>query len=599
MSTFNMKPLANSLGMDFKSQTWEHQDSQNNLSPDTEEETAVDEITPPAEDENEKDIDAPEAEIGEEGLETVDTEAKPSVDWNSSAARYEWNEEYGDVAPRIPEMEEILFGDVHLRGSTGLEFNRFSEQKVPYVNNVSIFGEAGLHPVMLDNVRLSGYSVPTPIQQYCIPAIQAGHDVLACAQTGSGKTAAFLIPILSKLMGKAKKLAAPRPKGHCPGYRAEPLVLILAPTRELATQIFDESRRFCYRTMLRPCVIYGGAEFNAQRIELEKGCDLLVATPGRLMDFLDRNRSLSLKRVRYAVVDEADEMLDMGFAPQIRNFFINGDMNRDDDLQITMFSATYPAEIQNLAREFLADGHVRLAVGRIGSTHRNITQRILYVEDSEKKDALHDMLIHSPPTRTLIFANQKGTVDTLDQFLYDAQFPCTSIHSARTQREREDALRAFRTGRCPILVATSVASRGLDIKNVMHVINYDAPQDINEYVHRIGRTARIGNKGLATTFYNDSNDKIAKDLVMLLAESEQEIPDFLERYKEQAEAEKAAMRVDEFGVPIPNSTTSGSGSWGTEDSATDAPQGNADWGKGKEDAPVSNETWPPQQESTW
>lgn len=143
-------------------------------------------------------------------------------------------------------------------------------------------------------------------------------------------------------MGKAKKLAAPRPTAQTTNYRAEPLVLVIAPTRELATQIFDESRRFCYRSMLRPCVVYGGADLASQRMELEKGCDLLVATPGRLLDFLERGRSLSLRRVKFAVVDEADQMLDMGFGPQLRSFFLHGDMNRDDDLQMTMFSATYP-----------------------------------------------------------------------------------------------------------------------------------------------------------------------------------------------------------------------------------------------------------------
>jgi len=143
-------------------------------------------------------------------------------------------------------------------------------------------------------------------------------------------------------MGKAKKLAAPRPTAQMLNYRAEPLVLIIAPTRELATQIFDESRRFCYRSMLRPCVVYGGADITSQRAELEKGCDVLVATPGRLLDFLERGRSLSLRRIKFAVVDEADQMLDMGFGPQLRSFFLHGDMNRDDDMQITMFSATYP-----------------------------------------------------------------------------------------------------------------------------------------------------------------------------------------------------------------------------------------------------------------
>ncbi|RPB26525.1 DEAD-domain-containing protein, partial [Terfezia boudieri ATCC MYA-4762] len=442
----------------------------------------------------------------------------PVGDWASSAARYEWDDSYGNVAPKLPELEEILFEELDLRGNTGLDFDW-------------LFRDAGLHPVMLENIELCGYKIPTPIQQYCIPAITQGHDLLACAQTGSGKTAAFLIPIISKLMGKAKKLAAPRPTAQMLNYRAEPLVLIIAPTRELATQIFDESRRFCYRSMLRPCVVYGGADIMSQRSELEKGCDVLVATPGRLLDFLERGRSLSLRRIKFAVVDEADQMLDMGFGPQLRSFFLHGDMNRDDDMQITMFSATYPVEIMQLAKDFLSDDFVQISVGRIGSTHKNITQRIVYVEEGEKKETLSQMLMNSPPTRTLIFANHKTTVDTLDDYLYGLSFPCTSIHSDRTQREREDALRAFRSGRCPIMVATNVAARGLDIKNIMHIINFDLPQDIDEYVHRIGRTARIGNRGLATTFFNDSNSRLGADLRNLLEEAVQEIPEFLEQYK--------------------------------------------------------------------
>lgn len=177
------------------------------------------------------------------------------------------------------------------------------------------FNEAGLHPAMMKNIELSLYQVPTPIQKYCLPAISRGHDVIGIAQTGSGKTAAYLIPILNKLMGKAKKLAAPRPNpatfqpGIDPPARAEPLVCIVVPTRELAIQIFMEARKFCYRSMLRPCVIYGGGPIRDQIDQLSKGCDILIASPGRLLDFMDRPQNLTLRRLKFMVIDEADEML--------------------------------------------------------------------------------------------------------------------------------------------------------------------------------------------------------------------------------------------------------------------------------------------------
>jgi len=309
--------------------------------------------------------------------------------------------------------------------------------------------------------------------------------------TGSGKTAAFLIPILSKLMGKAKKLAAPRPnrgdRGDRGIYTAEPLVLIIAPTRELATQIFDECRRFCYRSMLRPCVVYGGADITTQRLELGMGCDVLVGTPGRTLDFLERGRILSLKRVKYIVVDEADEMLDMGFEPQVRRILETSDCNQDDDKQVMMFSATFKKPIRKLAADFLSDDYVQIKVGRIGSTPENIVQNVIWVDETKKKQALYDLLCTSPPARTMIFVNRKLTADTLDDYLYNHKLPTTSIHGDRTQREREDALIAFRSGKCPILIATGIASRGLDIKNVLHIVNYDMVANIDEYIHRIGK----------------------------------------------------------------------------------------------------------------
>ncbi|KAK1144779.1 hypothetical protein N8T08_004790 [Aspergillus melleus] len=476
------------------------------------------------------------------------SEEEPQLDlpeWAANAAKYEWKDEYGDVGPKSPELEEMLFRSEYINRA-GLKLGNLQNIDVIAESHerpkpVKDFNDAGLHPIVRENIRLCHYEYPTPIQAYSIPAVLTGHDLIAIAQTGSGKTAAFLIPVLSQLMGKAKKLAAKRPnlvEGYDPtvdAVRAEPLVLIVAPTRELSTQIFDEARRLCYRSMLRPCVVYGGAPVRDQREELAKGCDILIGTPGRLMDFMDKPHILSLRRVKYTIIDEADELLLSDWESDFVKIMSGGDVNEDADHRYMMFSATFNKSCRELARKCLADDHVRIRIGRPGSTHINVDQNIVYAEDHLKKQCLYDLLLSMPPSRTLIFVNFKKDADLLDDYLYNMGLPSTSIHSDRTQREREDALRAFRTAKCPILVATGVSARGLDIKNVMHVINFNLPRmahgGITEYIHRIGRTARIGNEGLATSFYNDRDSDLAPELVKILVESKQRIPNFLESYK--------------------------------------------------------------------
>jgi ATP-dependent RNA helicase DDX3X len=228
-------------------------------------------------------------------------------------------------------------------------------------------------------------------------------------------------------------------------------------------------------------------------------------------------------------------MLDMGFEPQIRHIIENRDMPPTGQRQTLMFSATFPKNIQELASDFLSN-YIFLAVGRVGSTSENITQTILWVNEHEKRSYLLDLLSrlregspdYSPDSLTLIFVETKKGADALEEFLYQNKHPVTSIHGDRSQREREDALKCFRSGECPILVATAVAARGLDIPHVKHVINYDLPSDVEEYVHRIGRTGRMGNLGIATSFFNDKNRNICQDLVELLIETNQEMPGFLE-----------------------------------------------------------------------
>ncbi|KAJ3328299.1 DEAD-box ATP-dependent RNA helicase, partial [Gonapodya sp. JEL0774] len=398
---------------------------------------------------------------------------------------------------------------------------------------IAAFADSGLDPLLKYICKLANYATPTPVQKHSIPIVGAGRDLMACAQTGSGKTAAFLFPIMSEMYQTGPQ--GPSVVSGPAGRKVHPSALVLAPTRELAIQIFEQAKKFAYRSFARPCVVYGGQPMGEQLRDIERGCELLVATPGRLVDIIERGR-LSLANVRYLVLDEADRMLDMGFEPQIRRIVEGEDMPDLHNRQTLMFSATFPKEIQMLARDFLKN-YVFLAVGRVGSTSENITQRIEYVEDDDKRSVLLDILhaevaaIQASPDKvplTLIFMETKRSADMLCNFLTSQGFPATSIHGDRTQQEREWALQSFRAGRTPIMVATAVASRGLDIPNVQHVVNYDLPNDIDDYVHRIGRTGRAGNVGRATAFFNLTKDKgIVRELIELLEEANQEVPSWL------------------------------------------------------------------------
>ena len=351
------------------------------------------------------------------------------------------------------------------------------------------------------------------------------------------------MPVISRLCGKARRICAPRPDPTAPDYnprvnrvRAEPLVVVVVPTHELAMQVFDEARRLCYRTMMRPFATYGGQPFSITLDELAKGCDILIGTPGRLCDLMRRPEVLSMSRTLYTIVDEADEILNMDWEEDLKQIMSGGDTNDDADHIFLMFSATFSREMRALARQYMAQGEdYRLTVGRAGSSHRNIEQDIILVDGNRKLDACYDLLYASDPARTLIFCNSKRTVDMLDAHLYNRMLPTTSIHSDRNQREREDSMRAFRSGRAPILITTGITARGLDVASIKHVINFDLPSamhgGITEYVHRIGRTARIGNRGKATSFYDEGRDEdLAPSLVKILLESGSTVPDFLEAH---------------------------------------------------------------------
>jgi ATP-dependent RNA helicase DDX3X len=345
---------------------------------------------------------------------------------------------------------------------------------------------------------------------------------MACAQTGSGKTAAFLLPLISKL------LQSPPPPTDRFSRKAFPLALVLAPTRELACQIQDECKKFAFRTGLKSAVVYGGSPIGYQLRTLEQGCDILVATPGRLVDIMDRDK-VSLAQIKFLVLDEADRMLDMGFEPQIRKIVEHRDMTRRGIRRTLMFSATFPKEIQQLASQFLED-YIFLAVGRVGSTTDLVTQHFVKCDEYEKSNALLK-LVRESQGLTLIFVETKKQAESLGNLLASKGFPATSIHGDRAQKDRTAAIRTFSTGKTPFLVATNVAARGLDIENIAHVINYDMPGDIDDYVHRIGRTGRAGKPGMSTSLITPANANIIPKLIEILEEAGQELPRWLDEMK--------------------------------------------------------------------
>ncbi|XP_041858557.1 DEAD-box helicase 3 X-linked a isoform X6 [Melanotaenia boesemani] len=467
--------------------------------------------------------------------------------WVEDAREDDWSK---PTAPNERLEHELFSGS-----NTGINFEKYDDIPVEATGansppHIESFHDVDMGEIIMGNITLSRYTRPTPVQKHAIPIIKSKRDLMACAQTGSGKTAAFLLPVLSQIYtdGAGDALQAAKNSGQENGRygrrKQYPISLVLAPTRELALQIYDEARKFAYRSRVRPCVVYGGADIGQQIRDLERGCHLLVATPGRLVDMMERGK-IGLDYCNYLVLDEADRMLDMGFEPQIRRIVEQDTMPPKGIRQTMMFSATFPKEIQILARDFLED-YIFLAVGRVGSTSENITQKVVWVEETDKRSFLLDLLnatvipsevqenVTETPEKpgkdslTLVFVETKKGADALEDFLYREGYACTSIHGDRSQRDREEALHQFRSGRCPILVATAVAARGLDICNVKHVINFDLPSDIEEYVHRIGRTGRVGNLGLATSFFNDKNSNITKDLLDILVEAKQEVPSWLE-----------------------------------------------------------------------
>nr|ACM80366.1 vasa [Patiria miniata] len=431
------------------------------------------------------------------------------------------------IPPAPSEDEEQIYNYMQ----QGINFDKYDDIPVEVTGRepprcIHSFEESTLCPEVKCNVVKAKYSKPTPVQKYGIPIISGGRDLMACAQTGSGKTAAFLLPIINGMLSDGVT-------GSSFSEFQEPQCIIVSPTRELTSQIYNEAYKFARGTMLRPVVIYGGTSVGHQLREVGKGCHLLVATPGRLMDFINRGR-IKVSKCKYLVLDEADRMLDMGFGPEMEKLIYLPDMPKKGERQCLMFSATFPQEVQQKAAEYLED-YLFLTVGRVGGATPDITQTIIEVGKYDKKEKLSEMLMNNPDERTLVFTETKRGADFLATCLCQESLPATSIHGDREQREREEALADFRSGRARISVATSVAARGLDISGVKHVVNYDMPSSIEEYVHRIGWTGRVGNLGKATSFYDAMSDsQNARALIKILADAQQDVPEFLEAAADSA-----------------------------------------------------------------
>ena len=368
------------------------------------------------------------------------------------------------------------------------------------------FSDLGLAKPLLKALTAEGYETPTPIQAQAIPSVMEGRDLLGIAQTGTGKTAAFALPILHRLAADRR----PAPRRGC-------RVLVLSPTRELASQIAESFRTYGAGLGMTVAVVFGGAKYGAQIKALATGVDVLVATPGRLIDHLGEKYA-KLDQTEVFVLDEADQMLDLGFLQPIRKIVAHLPKER----QNLFFSATMPGEIGKLAGELLRNP-VKVSVAPQATTVEKVRQNVIFVEASRKRALLCDMFADPKLTRTLVFTRTKRGADRVAKFLEQAGVTAESIHGDKSQGQRERALAAFKAGKCRALVATDIAARGIDVDSVSHVIQFELPNVPESYVHRIGRTARAGASGEAISLCADDERSLLRDIQKV---TRQTIPSF-------------------------------------------------------------------------
>ncbi|WP_037078702.1 DEAD/DEAH box helicase [Rhizobium sp. CCGE 510] len=370
----------------------------------------------------------------------------------------------------------------------------------PKGNALTNFESLGVSKPIVATLFQLGIETPTPIQEHAIPLLLEGRDLIGLAQTGTGKTAAFGLPLIEKLLADERR----------PDNRTT-RTLILAPTRELVNQIAESLKKFIRKSHLRINVVVGGVSINKQQLQLEKGTDILVATPGRLLDLINR-RAISLTTVRYLVLDEADQMLDLGFVHDLRKIAKMVPKKR----QTMLFSATMPKAIADLAGDYLVDP-VKVEVTPPGKAADKVEQYVHFVAGkNDKTELLRKSLTENPDGRAIVFLRTKHGAEKLMKHLENIGYSVASIHGNKSQGQRERALKAFRDGSIKTLIATDVAARGIDIPAVSHVYNYDLPEVPDAYVHRIGRTARAGRDGIAIAFCAPDEAKLLRDIERLM-----------------------------------------------------------------------------------
>ena len=372
---------------------------------------------------------------------------------------------------------------------------------LPSLPAASAFARFGLRAPVLRAVAAEGYSTPTPIQVQAIPHVMQGRDLLGCAQTGTGKTAAFALPLLHRMSDPAQ------------ARRRGPRVLVLAPTRELAVQIADSFRVYGKYVSLNYGVILGGVSQGTQVAALRRGVDVLVATPGRLLDLMSQG-CVPLSDVETLVLDEADRMLDMGFIDPIRRIIAKLPAKR----QNLLFSATMPAAIATLAGQILRDP-AKVSVAPAATTVDTVAQRVYFVRQSEKRTLLRELMRDPALSRTIVFTRTKAGANRVARDLVAAGVSADAIHGNKSQNARQNALAGFRNGKVRVLVATDIAARGIDVDGISHVINFELPNEPESYVHRIGRTARAGASGVALSFCDAAERTYLRDIERLTRKS--------------------------------------------------------------------------------
>ena len=402
------------------------------------------------------------------------------------------------------------------------------------------FKELGLSETVLAALAVKGYSEATPIQEKSIPALLEGRDLLGIAQTGTGKTAAFMLPSIDRLVASGKR-AQPR------GCR----MLVLAPTRELASQIADNARHYAKGTKLSVATVFGGTSIHKNKTDLAKGVDIVVATPGRLVDLIDQHYAILLG-IEILVLDEADQMMDLGFIHALKRIVRELPSKR----QTLFFSATMPKTIRELAGQFIKDP-VEVKVTPEATTAERVEQSVTFVRQDEKQALLTIMLQQTEIDRALVFSRTKHGADRIVRLLAGNGVAANAIHGNKSQPQRERALGEFRAGKVKILVATDIAARGIDVSGVSHVFNFELPNVADQYVHRIGRTARAGNDGIAISFCADDERPYLRDIERLIRQKLTVVPlpeDFL----------AAASKIKTTRVNVPEARDQQNGNRGRE-----------------------------------